>query len=373
MLLHAPPIKPMLAKPANTALAGFHVREDQTTDTSQDWAFEPKWDGFRCLIFRDGADVIVQGRSGDDLAYCFPEIVAACQTLPDQIILDGELIILEAGRLQFERLGQRIRPRSEAGGWKIAEMQKEFPADFVAFDILQSGRSDLMSSPYSERRARLNQIELTPPLHRSPASESPAEALDWFHRLEGAGLDGVIAKRLADPYQPGKRSMLKFKHVRTADVVVAGWRPHKSPGTQGQAVVGSLLLGLYDDSGVLHHVGVASGFSASRREELTGFLAPLTLGSHESHPWLSAHSGDGDQRRPGGQSRWTGKKDLSFHLLRLELVAEVKYDHMEGSRFRHVTRLQRFRPDRTPQSCQFSQLDDVVRTDITGFLPSLAH
>lgn len=357
-----PPVAPMLAKPL-----GSSVPEQG------DYLFEPKWDGFRCLIFRDGESVFVQSRSGEDLAYAFPEIVAAARAvLPPRIVLDGELVIASDGRLWFELLGQRIRPRSEAGGWKIAELAAQHPASYVAFDLLALGDDVIMAQPQAQRRAVLESVDLHPPFHLTPMTRDPGAASTWFDMFEGAGLDGVIAKRPDLPYEPGKRVLFKIKHARTADVVVAGWRPYKSPGPDGQPIVGSLLLGLYDDGGVLHNIGVAASFSAKRRAELAQELAPLAATVDEVHPW---RWGDADARgrQPGAPSRWSGGKDLSFHLLRPDLVAEVGYDAMEGSRLRHVAKLLRFRPDRTPQSCTYDQLDQPVRFELDQVVPGLGR
>lgn len=354
-----PPVAPMLAKPLGSSVP------------TGNWLFEPKWDGFRCLLFRDGDRVFVQSRSGEDLAYAFPEVVHhALEVLPERVVLDGELVIAREGRLWFELLGQRIRPRSEAGGWKIQELATDHPASFVAFDILAEGDDDLMSRPQVIRREVLERVPLRPPFHLTPMTRDAAEAQEWFEMFEGAGLDGVMAKPLDLPYMPGKRVLGKVKHSRTADVVVAGWRPHKQAGPDGEPVVGSLLLGLYDDDGVLHNIGVASSFSAARRAELTREMAHLAVGPDDDHPWRWGEAGP-TGRVPGGPSRWTGGKDLSFHLLRPELVAEVGYDHMEGPRFRHVAKLVRFRPDRTPQSCTFAQLDQPVRFALDAIVTGL--
>lgn len=356
----APPIQPMLAKP----LGGVVPADGE-------WLFEPKWDGFRCLIFRDGDQVFVQSRSGEDLAYAFPEIVAAALAgLPPHIVLDGELVIAEQGRLWFELLGQRIRPRSEAGGWKIAELADQHPASYVAFDLLALGEDDLTALPQAQRRDALQAVPISAPFHITPMTTDAAVAARWFDMFEGAGLDGVMAKPPHLPYQPGKRALSKIKHVRSADVVVAGWRAHKSSGPDGQPVVGSLLLGLFDDSGVLHNVGVAASFSVKRRAELVVELADLTVAPEDPHPWRWGDT-DAAGRVPGGPSRWSGGKDLSFHLLRPELVAEVGYDHMEGSRFRHVTKLLRFRPDRDPASCTYEQLDHPPRFELSEVVAGL--
>ena len=355
-----PPVSPMLAKPTGATVPD---------PAGRDLLFEPKWDGFRCLVFKDGDSVVLQSRNGEDLAYCFPEIVAAAAgSLPEAVVLDGELVIARQGRLWFELLGQRIRPRSEAGGWKITELAADHPASYVAFDVLAVGSDSFMAQSQSQRRAVLESLHISAPFHVTPMTRDRSQAEKWFEQFEGAGLDGVIVKPGDLAYQPGKRVLLKVKHSRTADVVVAGWRPHKSPGPDGSESVGSLLLGLFDDDGVLHHVGVAASFSATRRVELATELAALALRDDEDHPWRWHEAG---ARQPGMQSRWSGGKDLSFHLLRPDLVAEVGYDHMEGTRFRHVAKLVRFRPDRDPASCTYAQLESPVRFDLDRVLRGL--
>ena len=358
-----PPIEPMLAKatgavPAPDAMAGGV-------------SYEPKWDGFRVIIFRNDDGVIIQGRGGDDLAYAFPEAVAtALELLPPGTVIDGELVIVMDGRLQFEQLSQRIRPRSEAGGWKITELSEAFPTTFIAFDLLCVDGGELLQTPYRERRALL--IELSRSWAGSwfvtPATTDHAEAQRWFSEFEGAGLDGVVAKAQDSVYSPGARTMLKIKHARTADVVVAGWRRYSKPGPDGQDIVGSLLLGLFDEDGRFHQVGSAASFTMARRVELLDELAPLAVEEGADHPWLNP---DGQTRVPGGPSRWTGKKDLSWNALRPELVAEVAYDQMEGNRFRHVARFVRWRPDRAADSCAYDQLDVPVRYDLASLLASV--
>ena len=365
MVALQPPIKPMLAKATKSQ------RMPAADKATGGWLFEPKWDGFRVLLFRDGDALTIQSRNGEDLTYCFPEIAAALDQLPSACVLDGELVIAHDGRLWFEELSQRIRPRSEAGGWKIAELAAAHPANYVAFDLLALDDQDLTSHPLQGRRSALESLALQPPFFTTPATTDPELAQTWFSEFEGAGLDGVIAKDLASTYQPGKRAMLKVKHIRTVDVVIAGWRAHKQPGPNNEPVVGSLLLGLYAPDG-LHHVGVAASFSAARRVELTELMQRYAVEESGPHPWLSWAQPDPERRQPGGESRWSAGKNLSFHLVRPELVAEVKYDHMEGSRFRHVTSLVRFRPDRTPQSCTFDQLETPVPYDLARVAPGLS-
>jgi ATP-dependent DNA ligase len=327
--------------------------------------YEPKWDGFRCLIFRDDAGVVLQSRKEEDFSYLFPEVVEVAKQLPVGTTLDGELVIVGESGLEFDLLGNRIRPRSEAGGWKIAELSQQTPARFVAFDLLAHDGRDISGEPFAERRAALESLELPPDMHLTPITDDPAVAREWFNLFEGAGLDGVVCKPADAPYTPGKRTMLKVKHVRTADVVVAGWRPYKNPAPDGSEMVGALLLGLYDESGVLHNVGAAGAFSRENRIALAKELAPIEIGPDDEHPWKWA--GDG-QRVPGMQSRWTGKKDMGFHPLRPVLVAEVKYDHMQGDRFRHVASFMRWRPDREPLSCTYDQLERPVKFDLAAVL-----
>ncbi|TAK69502.1 MAG: ATP-dependent DNA ligase [Actinomycetota bacterium] len=366
-----PPIDPMLAKPAGDEVPAPDAVEGGL-------AYEPKWDGFRALIYRDGDEVQIWGRGGKDLTYCFPEVVAAAlANLPERAVLDGELVVAHDGRLWFEELTNRIRPRSEAGKWKIAELAEQSPCAYVAFDALAVGEQALLAEPYRTRRAALERAlaAAQPPFFVTPVTDDQSLAREWFSHFEGAGLDGLVCKPWQSPYTPGKRTLLKVKHARTTDVVVAGWRAHKEPDADGQRVVGSLLLGLYDERGTLHHVGVASSFSAARRAALLTELAPYAVGDAglAGHPWASwaeqaAHLGS---RLPGGVSRWTGTKDLSWIPLRAELVAEVAYDHMEGDRFRHVAQLVRWRPDRDPQSCTYDQLDRPVRFDLGDVLPGV--
>jgi ATP-dependent DNA ligase len=345
-----PPIEPMLAKP---------LGHDLPADVDG-LSFEPKWDGFRCLLFRSGDDVVLQGRGRSapgasdivDLAYAFPELVAAARTqVPDGTVIDGEIVVARAGRLDFAALSTRLRPRSEAGGGNIARLAVDVPASVLAFDLLWS-QGDLMPLPFRERRALLEALAASwePPLLLTPTTRDPVVASSWFARFESAGVDGLIVKPLADPYVPGKRTQGKVKHQRSADVVVAGWRPHARPGPDGHPVVGSLLLGMHDADGVLQYVGAASAFTAATRAELVTMLAPLEVVG-DDHPW----HGDTRANVPGEASRW--KKEQAWTALRPELVAEVTYDQMEGRRFRHVAGFLRWRPDRGPESCGFDQLE----------------
>jgi ATP-dependent DNA ligase len=318
--------------------------------------YEPKWDGFRCLVFRDGDDVVLGSRNEKPLTVYFPELVEALKAnLPPRCVLDGEIVIVGPSGLDFDALSQRIHPAAS----RVALLAQSTPASFVAFDLLALGEADLRTQPYAERRRRLEKalVKAQPPVHLTPVTDQVDVARDWFSRFEGAGLDGVVVKAADLTYQSDKRAMVKVKHERTADCVVGGFRWHKA----GDGV-GSLLLGLFDDSGVLHHVGVASGFSVARRQELVDMLEPYRKDALSAHPWHSGGAPGG--RVPGGQSRWTGAKDLSWEALRPELVAEVAYDHLQVDRFRHATSLRRWRPDRAPASCSYAQLDTPVPTEL---------
>ncbi|HJQ35755.1 MAG TPA: ATP-dependent DNA ligase [Thermoanaerobaculia bacterium] len=340
----AAPIEPMLSAASDKLPEGGG------------WQFEPKWDGFRTLVFRDGDEILLQSRDLKPMNRYFPEILPPLlATLPDRCVLDGELVIVgESGGLDFEALLLRIHPAAS----RVKLLAEQTPSSFVAWDLLAIGDEDLREAPLSERRARLEQVlqSAKPPVHLSPATEDRALAEDWFQRFEGAGLDGVMAKRLDSPYAAGERTMFKIKHARTADCVIAGFRWHKNgPGT----MIGSLLLGLYDSKGKLHHVGVASAFKTATRKSLVEELAPLRENALEHHPWrdwaeAQAHEG---QRLPGAQSRWNAGKDLSWEPLRIERVCEVKYDHMQGTRFRHAAHFVRWRFDKRPEDCRYDQLE----------------
>ena len=343
-----PPVKPMLAKPVSAV------------PHSPGYLYEPKWDGFRCIIFRDGDEVELGSRNERPLTRYFPEIVAAVKThLPQRCVIDGEIIIAAGAGLDFEALLQRIHPART----RIDMLAETTPASFVAFDLLALHDESLIDRPTAERRSRLETALLTagPPIHLTPVTEDAALAREWFTVFEGAGLDGVIAKPSDIAYTPDKRLMLKIKHDRTADCVVGAFRWHKSG-----PVVGSLVLGLYDDQSRLQHVGVAASFTMARRAELVDELASYVLDEGAAHPWL----GDAmSERAPGGEpSRWNPDKDMSFVALRPELVIEVAYDHMEGMRFRHTAQLRHFRPDREPASCTFAQLERPVRFDLGSVL-----
>lgn len=337
----APPIEPMLAKIA------------EALPSEPGFLFEPKWDGFRALVFRGAEQTYLQSRDLRPLNRYFPELEKALhETLPKGCVLDGEIVVAGPRGLDFDALQQRIHPAPS----RIARLSKETPAGFVAFDLLAAGGKSTMELPQSERRLRLERLlgKPKPPLYLTPVTRDRAEAEQWLEKFEGAGLDGVIAKLESATYQPGKRAMLKIKHVRSADCVVAGFRWYKDR----EDAVGSLLLGLFDEAGVLHHVGVTSSFTMKVREELAKDLAPLQT-DVEDHPWrdwAGAQVGDA-QRMPGAQSRWSGGKDLSWVPLRPERVCEVKYDHLQGDRFRHAAVFLRWRPDKPAQECRYDQLE----------------
>jgi ATP-dependent DNA ligase len=328
--------------------------------TDEGWLFEPKWDGFRAIVYRDGDEIYTQSRDLKPLDRYFPELGEPLRSaLPERCVMDGEVVIAHDGALDFEALLLRIHPAES----RVRMLAETTPASFVAWDLLALDDEDLRTVPLGERRTRLEAVlgSAKPPIHLSPATRDRATAADWFDRFEGAGLDGVVAKRLDGVYQPGKRAMLKIKHQRTADCVVAGFRWHKNgPGTH----IGSLLLGLFDDEGKLNHVGITASFTWDRRAELAVELAPLRENALEGHPWHDwaewAGYGDADasgQRLPGATSRWNRGKDLSWEPLRAERVAEVAYDHLQGSRFRHATTFKRWRPDKPPSECRYDQLE----------------
>jgi len=337
-----PPIEPMLAKLV------------ERLPESGDFLYEPKWDGFRAIVFRSGSDVYMQSRDLRPLDRYFPELHDALLTgLPDRCVIDGEIVIATSHGLDFDALQLRLHPAAS----RAAKLAKDTPSAFVAFDALALDGEDLRQAPQADRRARLERAlaDASPPIHVTPMTRDPAVAAEWLARFEGAGLDGVIVKPRAAIYQPGKRAMIKVKHARTADCVVAGFRWHKAG--KGE-LIGSLLLGLYDDQGHLHHVGVTSSFTMGRRRELAQELAPLRERALDGHPWRDWAEYDGEATRmPGGQSRWSAGKDLSWEPLRIERVCEVKYDHMQGSRFRHAAVFLRWRPDKPPADCRYGQLE----------------
>jgi ATP-dependent DNA ligase len=322
------------------------------------WAYEPKWDGFRAIVFRDGDELLVQSRDLRPLNRYFPELEDPLRrALPPRAVVDGEIVIAGPGGLDFDALLLRIHPAES----RVRLLAAGTPASYVAWDLLALGDDDLRARPFSERRRSLTtRVDAAiAGVHVTPTTEDRELAADWFQRFEGAGLDGVIAKRLDGTYEPGKRGWTKVKHARTADVAVAGFRWHKDETGTG---VGSLILGLFDDGGTLHHAGVASSFSAVRRRELVDELAPLRDGALDGHPWHDwataelAEAAYG-RRMPGAQSRWNRGKDLTWEPLRVERVAEVAYDHLQGDRFRHATKLVRWRPDRRPVDCRYDQLE----------------
>ncbi|MCH6468880.1 ATP-dependent DNA ligase [Sinomonas terrae] len=345
-----PPIEPMLAKAV-----------PEIPDVGHS---EPKWDGFRTIAFKDGDEIVLGSRNDKPMTRYFPELVEELRrALPEKCVLDGEIVLIRDGRLDFEALQQRIHPAES----RVKLLSRETPVALVAFDVLALGDSNLMRKPFEERRDTLREAldEGTESVFLTPSTNDLEQAKKWFREFEGAGLDGIVAKRLDKPYEPGKRTMFKVKHERTADCVVAGFRWHKTGG-----VVGSLLLGLYDGEGRLHHVGVAASFPMAKRRSLVGELEPLVEKDLSAHPWgdwanQEAHQGT---RMPGAVSRWSAGKDLSFVPLRPELVVEVAYDHMEGDRFRHTAQFRRWRTDRDPESCNYAQLETAASFDVEKIL-----
>jgi len=337
----APPIEPMLAKAADALPRLDGAR------------YEPKWDGFRAIVFRGAGEVYIQSRDLKPLDRYFPELhEALLRDLPDGCVLDGEIVIATPRGLDFDALQMRLHPAES----RVRKLAASSPASFVAFDLLAVEGEDLRASRFDERRIALERLaaHFGHSLHLTPLTSDHATALDWLARFEGAGLDGVMVKAADAAYAPGKRVMVKVKHSRTADCVVAGFRWHKQGlGT----LVGSLLLGLYDDAGTLQHVGVTSAFTMARREALARELEPLRAGALEGHPWRAWAAADVGSRMPGAQSRWSGGKDMSWEPLRLERVCEVTYDHLQGDRFRHATIFQRWRPDKAPEACRYDQLE----------------
>src|SRR5215475_2355531 len=346
-----PPVGPMLAKAVREIPVG-------------DLLYEPKWDGFRCIVFRDGEEVELGSRNERPFSRYFPELIEAARSeLPPRCVVDGEIIVARGDRLDFEALQQRIHPAVS----RVRLLATQTPASFVAFDLLALGDEALLEVPFAQRRQRLEQAlaGAGAPIHLTPVTADPATAGEWFSVFEGAGLDGVVAKPADLGYRPDQRVMFKIKHERTADCVLAGFRWHKSGG-----VIGSLLLGLYNDAGDLQHVGVVGSFPMARRAELVEELAPLREGAVADHPWkhwaeAMAHEAS---RMPGAVSRWNAKKDLSWEPLRPERVVEVRYEHMEGTRFRHLAQFVRWREDRDPRSCTYEQLEEPVRYDLAALL-----
>jgi ATP-dependent DNA ligase len=345
-----PPIEPMLAK----LVAALPI--------DGDLMFEPKWDGFRAIVFRGSSEVYIQSRDSKPLDRYFPDLhQSLLDLLPAGCVIDGEIVIATAHGLDFDALQLRLHPAQS----RSIKLARETPASFVAFDALAIDGRNIMALPQRERRARLDAClaGAQPPLHITPMTTEHRVAVDWLEQFEGAGLDGVIAKHCDLPYSPGKRTMLKVKHVRTADCVVAGFRWYKDTSD----AVGSLLLGLYDDNGTLHHVGITSAFTMAVRRQLALELESLRANAMKNHPWRdwadeAAHA---NSRMPGGQSRWSGGKDLSWQPLRIERVCEVKYDHLQGDRFRHATHFLRWRPDKPPSDCRYDQLEVTASYELT--------
>jgi len=348
-----PPILPMLANRVAELPPG------------EGWIFEPKWDGFRTLIFRDGDELFIQSRDEKPLDRYFPELIEPLKAqLPRRCVVDGEIVIALGDALDFEALQLRLHPAAS----RVKKLASEIPASVVFFDVLCESDRDLRPAPFGERRAALESMlaRAAAPLHVTPATRDRATAADWFRRFEGAGLDGVMAKPESGIYEPNKRVMLKVKHERDCDCVVAGFRWHKN--AQGTSI-GSLLLGLYDDDGDLQHVGVCASFTAKKREELVGFLDPYRERALEGHPWRAwadTAPNDAPQRRPGMQSRWSQGKDLSWEPLRPELVVQVAYDHMQGTRFRHTAQFRRWRSDKRPGDCTYAQLEVVAPHELAA-------
>jgi ATP-dependent DNA ligase len=353
-----PPLSPMLAR---------SVKKVPAAESAEGGLlYEPKWDGFRCIVFRDGDEVELGSRNERPLTRYFPEIVEAAKaSLPQRCVLDGEIIVAMDGRLEFERLLERIHPADS----RVRMLAEKTPASYVAFDLLAVGEESLLERPQGERRERLVSVlaDAAAPFHVTPATTDHAKAEEWFSAFEGAGLDGVVAKPLDAPYQPNVRALWKIKHERTADVVVAGYRLHKT-STPEEPRLGSLLLGLYDGDR-LQHIGVSAAFATARRAELITELEPLVVDPVD-HPWAKWAMAEAHEKRrlPGAQSRWNAGKDLSWVPLDPVLVAEVGYDHMEGTRFRHTAQFKRWRPDREPRSCTYEQLEEPVSYDLDEIL-----
>ena len=343
-----PPVLPMLAKRVGELPPGAN------------WIFEPKWDGFRALVFRDRDEILIQSRDEKSLNRYFPELLERLRSqLPPRCVLDGEIVVAQNSALDFDALQLRIHPAQS----RVKLLSQEIPASIVFFDVLSEGDRDLRGVAFQDRRRMLESLlsSAAPPLHLTPATDKSRTASDWFRRFEGAGLDGVIAKPAFGTYESNKRVMLKVKHERECDCVVAGFRWHKKGE---RTAVGSLLLGLFDDSGALQHVGVCASFTDKKRRELVEFLAPYRKDALAAHPWKNwaeheATGGDAEHRMPGGKSRWSGGKDLSWEPLRPELVVEVAYDHMQGNRFRHTAQFRRWRTDKKPGDCTYDQLEVV--------------
>jgi ATP-dependent DNA ligase len=354
-----PPLLPMLAKRVGDLPA------------DGDYVFEPKWDGFRALVFRDGDEILIQSRDEKPLNRYFPELLEPLRSaLPPRCVLDGEIVIVRDNGLDFDALQLRLHPAAS----RVNLLSRQTPSSFVFFDLLCRGERDLRGEPFQTRRRELESLisSAPPPIHLTPATGDRAVASDWFRRFEGAGLDGVMAKPISGTYESNKRVMLKVKHERDCDCVVAGFRWHKKGD---RTLVGSLLLGLFDDAGALQHVGVCASFSAAKRKELAEFLEPYRKDALSAHPWKAWAEAefvtdDGVKRMPGGQSRWSQGKDLSWEPLRPELVVEVAYEHMQGDRFRHMSQFRRWRTDKKPSDCTYAQLEVVPPQELQSIFPS---
>ena len=353
-----PPLLPMLAKRVDELPAG------------EDYIFEPKWDGFRALVFRDGDEILIQSRDEKPLNRYFPELLDSLRSaLPLRCVLDGEIVIVKNNGLDFDVLQLRLHPAAS----RVNLLARQTPSSFLSFDLLCQGNRDLRGEPFQSRRRELESLiaSAPPPIHLTPATSDRSVASDWFRRFEGAGLDGVIAKPISGTYEPNKRVMLKVKHERDCDCVVAGFRWHKKGD---RTLVGSLLLGLYDDAGALQHVGVCASFSTAKRRELAEFLKSYRTNALAAHPWKhwaeqGTETGEPISRMPGGQSRWSQGKDLSWEPLRPELVVEVAYDHMQGDRFRHTAQFRRWRADKSPSDCTYAQLEVVPPQELAAIFP----
>jgi ATP-dependent DNA ligase len=354
-----PPVLPMLAKRLTKLPEG------------NDWIFEPKWDGFRAIVFRDGQEILIQSRDEKSLNRYFPELLGPLRaTLPDRCVLDGEVVLVKNGGLDFDELQLRIHPAAS----RVRLLSEQSPASIVFFDLLCEGARDLCGEPFKRRRGLLESVlsAAAPPVHLTPATRDSTVASDWFRRFEGAGFDGVVAKPLSGTYEADKRVMFKVKHERDCDCVVAGFRWHKKgEGTH----VGSLLLGLFDQHAALQHVGVCSSFSMEKRLELTEFLVPYRNDALANHPWkrwaeYAPAENERARRMPGGQSRWSQGKDLSWEPLRPELVVEVAYEHMQGDRFRHMSQFRRWRTDKKPADCTYAQLEVVAPQELREIFAS---
>ena len=336
-----------------------------------DYVFEPKWDGFRALVFRDGDEILIQSRDEKPLNRYFPELLEPLRSaLPPRCVLDGEIVIVKNNGLDFDALQLRLHPAAS----RVNLLSQQTPSSVVFFDLLCRDDRDLRGEPFQTRRRELESLlsSAPPPIHLTPATTDRGVASDWFRRFEGAGLDGVIAKPTSGTYEPNKRVMLKVKHERDCDCVVAGFRWYKKGD---RTLIGSLLLGLFDDAGALQHVGVCASFSAAKRKQLAEFLEPYRKDALSAHPWKAwadaeGATDDGVKRMPGGQSRWSQGKDLSWEPLRPELVAEVAYEHMQGSRFRHMSQFRRWRADKKPSDCTYAQLEVVPPQELQAIFPS---